>query len=247
MSRWISTWRLASGVSHKSGFSGAVVVLQRQWHQACKFASTAQLAIPTAAKASQLVIGDHHCRVKLVEELVHVAAMLDKDQDESLEIVHELCNSLMTRDRETREFWKLAAEEQDVIMINESKLQLQQDWLQAHCNGSCPYHIRPIQRRASILKAQDAHENSSLKTSNTLRVLCYSELSFPRGLFRNKAQSGLIEALLGRDRSLADCYLEVQSGEGGMDSMDWCRMLLEMYEADNPACLSPRKTALLRR
>jgi len=41
----------------------------------------------------------------------------------------------------------------------------------------------------------------------------------------------LLEELLVQPSADADCFVEVHSGEGGVDSMDWCAMLGHMYEA----------------
>ncbi|WJX85328.1 Peptide chain release factor PrfB2, chloroplastic [Trifolium repens] len=47
---------------------------------------------------------------------------------------------------------------------------------------------------------------------------------------RRKAKEKELEALLAEEQDSCSCYIEVQAGAGGTESMDWAAMIMQMYK-----------------
>ncbi|XP_010544200.1 PREDICTED: peptide chain release factor PrfB2, chloroplastic [Tarenaya hassleriana] len=64
-------------------------------------------------------------------------------------------------------------------------------------------------------------ENDSELESETLKVLVN---------MRRLSKEKELEALLSGDNDSCSCYIEVQAGAGGTESMDWASMVMQMYK-----------------
>lgn len=48
---------------------------------------------------------------------------------------------------------------------------------------------------------------------------------------RRDAKEKELEALLAGEQDSCSCYIEVQAGAGGTESMDWASMVMQMYKS----------------
>ncbi|XP_061371947.1 peptide chain release factor PrfB2, chloroplastic [Gastrolobium bilobum] len=65
-------------------------------------------------------------------------------------------------------------------------------------------------------------ENDAELESESLKALL---------IMRRKAKEKELEALLSGEQDSCPCYIEVQAGAGGTESMDWAAMVMQMYKS----------------